>query len=208
MHSVLALELLGGLQGARNDRTVGNHAQVSPRLHNFCLSERDHEIRARISGATVGFAVQALVLQEQYGVIASNCGAQQSGRIQSIRRKNHPQPGDMGEDALAALRMIDRAAGEISPDRNANYHGTRECIVRAPANHREFVANLHHRRPDVVEELNLDYWLQSASGHAGGSAHNGSFGEWRIENPVRPELALQAKGQLENPAFALYQLLF
>ena len=82
----------------------------------------------------------------------------------------------------------------------------RECIVRAPADHRQFVANLHHRRPDVVEELNLDHRLQPARGHARGAAHDRGLGQRRIEDAVRAKFVLQAEGELEDSAFAFHQL--
>src|ERR1700687_4899845 len=102
--------------------------------------------------------------------------------------------------------MINRAAGEVASDRNANHHRAGESVVGAPADHAELVANLHHRRPDVVEELNLDDRLQAAGGHAGGAPHNGGLRERRIEYAVIAELTLQAEGELEDSAFAFHQL--
>src|SRR5271166_6034731 len=109
----------------------------------------------------------------------------------------------MGEGALAALRMVDGTPGEISANGHANYHGTRECIIRAPANYGKLVANLHHRRPDVVEEPDLDDGLEPARGHSSGTADDRSLCQRRIENPVVAKFALQAEGQLEDSAFAL-----
>src|SRR2546423_12848711 len=96
------------------------------------------------------------------------------------------------------------APGQLPANRHSNPDRAREAVIRAPADHREFIANLHHRRPDVVEELDLDYRLQSASGHSRGAADDGGFGQRRIEYAVVAEFALQAEGEFENSAFALH----
>src|SRR6185436_11576067 len=83
----------------------------------------------------------------------------------------------------------------------------RERIVRTPTNDGQFVAQLHHRRPDVVEELNLDNRLQTPYSHSGRTAYDGCFRQLRIEDPFRTELALQARGQLEDPTLAFHHFL-
>src|SRR5580700_2861933 len=113
----------------------------------------------------------------------------------------------MREDAFTTLGVIDRTARQISTDRDTNHHRAGESIVGAPADRSELVADLHHRRPDVVEELNFDDGLQPARGHASGAADYSSLGERRIENAVIAEFVLQAEGKFEHPAFALDQLL-
>jgi len=65
---------------------------------------------------------------------------------------------------------------------------------------------LHHRGPDVVEELNLDDRLEAAGGHAGSAPNNGSLGERSIKDSIIAELALQAERQLKDSAFAFDQL--
>ena len=146
------------------------------------------------------------MLEEQDRVVAADRGAQQAGGVLRVRRKHDAQPGDVREDALAALRVIDGAAGEVSADGDANHDGAGESVVRAPADHAEFVANLHHRRPDVVEELNLDDRLQAARGHARGAAYDGGLGQRRVEDAVAAEFVLQAEGEFEDSAFAFDQL--
>ena len=114
----------------------------------------------------------------------------------------------MRKHAFPALRVIDGAAGEIAANGHANYAGRGKPVVRAPADERQFVAQLHHRRPDVVEELNLHHRLQPARGHASGAAHEVGFRDRRVEYPFGAELDLQARGQLEHTALALDQFLF
>src|SRR5580700_4544395 len=63
---------------------------------------------------------------------APDRGAQQSCGIQRVRGKHDAQSGDMREHALAALRVINRAAGKISADGDSNYGRAGERIIRPP----------------------------------------------------------------------------
>src|SRR4029077_5140854 len=109
--------------------------------------------------ASVGLAVKPLMLEEQYRIVTANRGSQQTSRIEGIGRKYHTQSRNVRENALAALRVVECASGQVPADRPPDHQGSRECIIRAPADHRQLVPQLHHRGPDVIEELNLDYWL-------------------------------------------------
>src|SRR6266853_2019257 len=156
---MLAFEFLRGLQSARNHGSIGDHGEIVPRLHDLRFSEWHHEIGAGIWRASVRFTVETLMFEKQYWVIAANSGAQQARRIERVRREDHAQSGSMSKDALAALRVVNGAARQIPANRNADHQRRRECIIRAPADGREFVAQLHHRGPDIVKELNLHYRL-------------------------------------------------
>ena len=74
-HALFALDLLRGLQSARDDRAISNHREVIALLHDFGFAKWDHVIRAGISVASIEFAVEALVLQEQHRIVATNGGA-------------------------------------------------------------------------------------------------------------------------------------
>ena len=100
------------------------------------------------------------------------------------------------------LRVIDRAAGQIAADGHANHGRRSPCAVGAPAHQRQFIANLVHGRPDVVEELNLDHRLHAAHRIADGAADDVGFGQRRVEDALRSEFGLQAGGELEDAALA------
>src|ERR1700730_17470112 len=102
--------------------------------------------------------------------------------------------------------MVDSAAGQVSADCDPNHDWTREAVVGAPADHAEFVANLHHRGPDVVEELDFDDWLEAAGRHARRAPYTRCLGERSVEHAIVAELALQAEGELKDSAFAFDQL--
>ena len=102
--------------------------------------------------------------------------------------------------------MINRAAFQITADRHAHHHRRLPLVARTPAHHRQLIANLVHRGPDVIEELNLNHRLQPARRHADRAADNIRFGERRIENARAAKLSLQVGSDFENAAFAFHLL--
>ena len=94
------------------------------------------------------------------------------------------RPGDVGEEHLAALAVVDGAALEVAAVGHADHQRALEGAVRAPADQRQLVADLHVRRPDVVEELDLDHRLEAARGHPDGAADDVGLGERRVEDAV------------------------
>ena len=84
--------------------------------HHARLAERYREIRARVRRAIVGLAIEMLVLEEEHGIVRAHGRAQQAAEIERRGRHHHAQPGNVRERHLAALAVIDRAAGQISAD--------------------------------------------------------------------------------------------
>ena len=76
----------------------------------------------------------------------------------------------MRENTLTRLTVVDRTTAEIATNRHPDDHRTGVSVIGAVAQHRYFVAQLHCRWPDVVEELNLHHGLEASDGHAQGSA--------------------------------------
>src|SRR5581483_3510361 len=103
----------------------------------------------------------------------------------------------MCELYFAGLAVVDRAAVQISANRDAQYQRTGERAVRTPSQRRHLVADLHHRRPDVIEKLHLGHWLQSARGHTDGAARDRGLRQRRFEHTTRSELRLQPVRHLE-----------
>ena len=114
------------------------------------------------------------------------------------------RPGNAGEDRGARLRVVDRPALEVAAVRDAHDDRRRERVVGPPAHERQLVPELHVRRPDVVEELDLDHRLEPARGEPDRAADDVGLGERRVVHAVAPERPLQSPGHLEDAALALH----
>ncbi len=76
----------GGLQGARDDGAVGDHGEVLAGADDLRLAEGDGVVGAGIDGAAEGLAVEALVFEEEHGVVAADGGAEQAERRRARSR--------------------------------------------------------------------------------------------------------------------------
>src|ERR1700682_1228525 len=110
----------------------------------------------------------------------------------------------MSENRFAALAVVHRAAGEVTANRDAQYYRRFECAVRTPTHDTEFIANLHHRWPDVVEKLNLRNRLEAARCHPNCSTDDARFRQGCVKLAVGAEFSLQAGGCFENTPFPFY----
>src|SRR5258708_26895586 len=146
--SLLALDLLGCLQRAWNDGAVSNDCEVAAFFYGLGFAKWDHVVRSRIRRATVSFAVETFMFQEQHRIVAADGRAQQTVCVHCIRWEAYAQPGNMREDALAALRVIDRAAGQVAANSDAHDRWRRKFSVRAPANQRQLVRRLRISGPN------------------------------------------------------------
>ncbi len=196
--------LAGGQDRALDQCPIGDHRQVPALLHPGRTPEGDRVVRSGVGALVVDLAVEVLVLEEEDRVLATDGGAQEPVGVLGVRGNHHPQPGDVGEENLAALAVVDRAALQVAAVGHANDHRTGEGPVRAPADEGQLVADLHERRPDVVEELDLHDRLQAAGGHADGPPHDGGLGEGGVVDPPGSVSALEVVGDLEHPPLALH----
>ena len=144
------------------------------------------------------------VLEEHDRIVATDRGSKQTGRVHGVRGIRDADAGTVREDALARLAVIRSAAPQVSADRYSDDHRAGPVIPGPIAHHRHLVAHLHHGRPDVIEELNLDDRLEAARGHADAAADDAGLCNRRIEHAILAVLALQAERRLEDPAFPRY----
>ena len=130
-----------------------------------------------------------LVLEEQHRIVAADRGPQQADGVDRGRRKRDADAGTVREDALARLAVVRAAAAQVPANRRADDERARKLVARPVAQHRHLVADLHHRGPDVVEELNLDDRLEPARSHPDGASDDAGFGERRVEHAIGAEPA-------------------
>ena len=114
----------------------------------------------------------------------------------------------MRKDRFAALAVIHSATGEISPDRHTQNSGRLKGAVGAPPHDAEFVSNLHHRRPDVVEELNFRYWLQASGSHTNGSPTMLASASGVLKTRSAPYFRCNPAVALKTPPFLLLRANF
>src|SRR5437762_4484957 len=197
---VILLRLLRRQERSLHERAPRDDEHMVAVAPQARLAERDHEVAAWVLALVVGLAVEMFVLEEEHRIVAADRRAQQARGIDGRRRIHDADAGAVREDALARLAVIRAAAAQVAADRHADHDGRRPVVARSVAHHRQLVANLHHRRPDVVEELNLDDRLQLAHRHAGRAADDARFGERRVEHAIVAVGPLQAGGQLADAA--------
>ena len=102
--------------------------------------------------------------------------------------------------------MVQGAALQVAAVRHSHDGRGAERVARAPPQRGELVAELVVGGPDIVEELDLDDRFEPAGREPDRPAHDVGFGEWRVVDALAPELALQAPGDLEDPALPLHFL--
>ena len=104
--------------------------------HDVGFAEGDGVVGAGIGGAAIGFAIEALVLEEEHGVVAADGGAEESVGVEGVGGEDDANAGGVGEEAFAGLRVIDGSAGEIAADGDADDGGGGEGSIGAPADER------------------------------------------------------------------------
>src|SRR5436190_2789023 len=191
------------------DRFLHQHAVRDDGQRLTCArdpspSERHHVVRTWMRRPVVRLAIKAFVFQEEHRIVAADRCSQQSACVQSIRRKYHTEPRDMRESHFAALTVVHRTAVQIPANRYANHNRAGKPVIRSPADIRQFVSNLHHGRPDVIEELDFRYGLQASRCHTRSAPDNGSFSDGSVEAALCPELDLDSGSCFEYSALALY----
>src|SRR5216683_359977 len=197
-----ALELRGSDFRAMHDGAEGDDADFGTFFHQTRFAEGNGVVGAGIFGAIVRLAVEMLVLEEHDGIVATDGGAQKSGNIEGGGGHDDAKTGAVRENGFAALAVINAAAGEVAADGHTQHGGRFEIAVGAPAQDAQLVANLHHGRPDVIEELDFGDGLEAAGGHADGAANDAGFREGRVENAILAVFSLQAGGGFEDAALA------
>ncbi len=119
-------------------------------------------------------------------------------------RADDAQPWNSGENRRTGLRVIDGATLEVAAIGDAHDDRRTVGIVRPPPHQRELIAQLHVRRPDVVEELDFHDRLHPARRESDRTPDDVGLGERRVVDPRAAELLLQSPGDLEDAALPLH----
>jgi hypothetical protein len=126
----------------------------------------------------------------QQAVVVGRCG-----------RRDHDEAGHVREPRFERLRVL-RGGGAPQPVR----HARDERHPALPAEHvarlRRLVHHLVHRAEREVDHAHLDHWFQAVQRHADRRAHDGRFGDRRVDNALRSELLREPAVLSEDPAAA------
>ena len=190
LDTLLTGQRLGGPPRPLDERAVGDDGHVPPFTYDARLREWDGVVGAGVGTLVVGLAVQMLMLEEQHRILRAQRRSQQSIGVERVGRHHDVQARDMGEHHLAALAVVDRAAAQVTPGGDADDDGAGEGSIGSPAQGRKLVADLHHRRPDVVEELDLDHRTEAARGHPDRAADDSGLGQRAVEDTTGAEATL------------------
>ena len=100
---------------ALHQRPPGDQGHVRARPHQARPPERHRVVGPGVGLLGVGLPVEVLVLEEQHRVLAADapCAAGRPRRWRTLGM-HHAQPGTVGEDALAALAVVGRAALQVA----------------------------------------------------------------------------------------------
>src|SRR5437764_10735586 len=107
--------------------------------------------------------VQALVLEENNGIVTAGSCLDQSLRVLRIARENDVPTRRVRIHRFHALR-VERSAFNPAATRHAHDDRIRPRTVATPAKGRDLVPHLHESWPGVIRELNFDDRLISANG--------------------------------------------
>jgi hypothetical protein len=115
-----------------------------------------------------------LVFEVEHRIVATNRVRSKSTMSMALLGNAMRTPA-VREDADARLVVMARRRADSRQSARARPSGTTSCCL-TDMQHRHLVFELHHRLPDVVEELDLDDRL-AARRHADGAPDDVGFGE-------------------------------
>ena len=184
-----------GLVGRVDHRAPRHDRQVGAGAVHAGLAERRRVVG--VGHLALDAAVQVLVLEVEHRVRVADRLDQEALGVLGRGRADQLQAGDVRERALGVLR-VERAAGEAAAGGAADDERQRGAgAVVLLGGHRHEVVP---RARDEVGELHLGDGPQAHQRGAGAGADDGGLGQRRVEHAPRPELGLEALGDLEGAA--------
>jgi hypothetical protein len=190
IYSILLGGDLGRVEAAFHQRPARHDREIRAFPDDPGLAERDHVLRSRVASFVVDLPVQMLVLEEDHGILAPDRRAEQAVGVLGGSGHDDTETRCVCKEGLTGLGVIGPASLQVSTVGNAHDDGRRERAIRAVPHHGQLVADLHHRGPDIVEELDLDDGLHAPGGHSDGPTHDIGLGQGRVVHPIRSEPGL------------------
>ncbi len=197
LHSVLLLQLGGGLECGPQHGAVGDQGDVPALSHPLRLPERN---RLLLLGHLLAEGpVDGLRFVEDDRVRVADGAHEQRPRVARAGRDHHLDPGHVRPVRLAALRVVLEGA-HAAPVRGPQHHGDVIAPLRAPAQTRGVVLELVHRVVAEAVELHLADRFEPVDRHPDRNPGDGGLGQRGVHHAPLAELRDQAVGHAEDAA--------
>src|SRR5690606_12625197 len=105
-----------------------------------------------------------------------------------------------------ALRMI-CSTMDIAADWDPQHCRAAEVTPGAIMHHRQFIANLHHRGPDIVTKLDSGGRVQAPPSHANGNACDSTYGKLGIKDSLHTVFFSESGSDGKDTAFPMRNIL-
>src|SRR5579883_1736505 len=180
----------GGFEGSPDHGAVGHDGQVFAFPDDLGLADGHGVIGGR--KVLLDLAVEALVLEEDDGVVVANCGLDEAFGIVGRRRRDDLQAGRLDEPHFRVLGM-ERAAVDTAARGSADHD--RHGRVPAVAAFGGEIHNLVETAGNKIGELHFGDRPKAEKRRADGGPHNGGLGNGRIDDALFAEALEEAGGK-------------
>ena len=176
-------------------KSIADDTDIAAGSLNVGLPQRQSVFALR--HLTSDQAICLFVLQEHHGVVVADGALEQPLGIVGSAGGHHLEPRSVEEVRFDVLRM-EQSAPYAAAVWNPDGHRNLQSAVGPVAGSGRLADELIDRGPDEIGELDLrDCPLASECGSES-DADYGSFGQWRVDDPVFAELFQQALGGEEH----------
>ena len=142
-------------------------------------------------------AVGLLVLQEDHRVVVANGRFEQALGLVGRGRGDHDQAWGVEKQGFHVLR-VKQAAADAAAVGDADGHRNLQRTVGAVVGAGRLADELVDAGPDEIGELHFGNGPHAAKRRAQGDAHDGRFGQRRVDNPLRAEILDESLRRQEN----------
>ena len=186
-----------GLERGEHHRAISEERDVGP-----IPSGRGHANRDDLVAfwhRALGASIQILVLEVDDGIVVANGGFQQALGVERRGGRDHFQPRAVHEPGFGVLRMIETAA-DVTAARRADNHRHRRAAAVAIPEGRRLVDDLIEAAGDEVGKLHLGDRPVATERRADADAHDGRFGDRRVDHAHLAELVMEALRDAKSAA--------
>lgn len=146
---------------------------------NLGRAQARHDLRI---GNLVLAEVESAVLEEQYGIVVADGGAQQPERVGRIGRRHHLQARHVLKPCFQALGMLRAPAADCTLLKT-DHHRNAELAAGHVTHLGGVIDQLAHGQGHEIDEHDLDDRPSSGESGTRREAHDAIFADRRIDHP-------------------------